>query len=93
MIFNFVIKLLEICKSTNITDIELKRMCCKCLAIIGPIDLNSYYYNLNQTNYFKTKQLSRKEYHFEKFQDHDKIINQFYLVLIEDLINLLFSYE
>lgn len=92
-----MITLIEICQSkTKINendDDKLKQMCCKCLAIIGPIDLNSYYYKLNESNYFKNKILTKREFILNKFIENNLIINQFYLSLIEHLLTALFSHE
>ena len=68
LLFNFALKLLEICRSKNIENIEFKKMCCKCISIIGPLDLNTYFYKLKEKQNYKIKRYAKKAFIFSKFR-------------------------
>jgi hypothetical protein len=59
---------LEICKSKNIENVEFKKMCCKCISIIGPLDINTYFYDLKEKRNEKMKKHTKREFIFSKFR-------------------------
>lgn len=74
---------LKICGSSKYQN-YVKELCCKCIAVIGPINFKSdLKYQSQEDNFIKFMN--------EKFQKNDSILHQFYYKLIDNLFQLLFD--